>query len=357
MRWRFATAEDSRDLAELNQQLIADEGHRNPMNLDQLEQRMLRWLESEYRAVLFYQSESVVAYALFREDESERIHLRQFFVARDRRRQGMGREVFRVLRKEIVPTEKPIVLEVLTSNPGARAFWTAQGFADYAATLELGAAEESSVPRRAPGVVSFEPRSVRVDVRAVSAAELREYAAIPIAFDVVEILDLQIERGGLGGFSFRIRRVDHPYAKDYDALDGGPTCWADRFDLTNWGMFAAHLDGRRVGAAAIALGTPGLSMLESETDQAVLWDIRVEPQHRRRGVASALVSAAEAWASARGCRELKVETQNVNVPACRFYMRHDFELGAINRFAYPSLPDEVRLLWYKRLASKSSLGM
>ena len=45
-----------------------------------------------------------------------------------------------------------------------------------------------------------------------------------------------------------------------------------------------------------------------------------------------------------------VETQNVNVRACRFYARQGFALGAVNRDAYPDLPDEVLLLWYKEQA-------
>jgi len=44
-----------------------------------------------------------------------------------------------------------------------------------------------------------------------------------------------------------------------------------------------------------------------------------------------------------------VETQNVNVPACRFYARMGCVLGGIHRFAYPELPGEARLLWYKAL--------
>ena len=58
---------------------------------------------------------------------------------------------------------------------------------------------------------------------------------------------------------------------------------------------------------------------------------------------------AEAWASREGARWLKIETQNVNVPACRFYARQGCSLGAAHRFAYPAFPDEVQLLWYKKL--------
>ena len=53
MQYRFATLADVRFLAELNHQLIRDEGHRNSMDVDQLAHRMYGWLSSgEYRAVI-----------------------------------------------------------------------------------------------------------------------------------------------------------------------------------------------------------------------------------------------------------------------------------------------------------------
>ena len=88
-------------------------------------------------------------------------------------------------------------------------------------------------------------------------------------------------------------------------------------------------------------------MLEGRSDLAVLWDIRVAPDARRRGIGAALMAAAERWAEAQGCAELKVETQNINVPACRFYARQGFTLREARRFAYPGLPDEIQLLWYR----------
>lgn len=65
---------------------------------------------------------------------------------------------------------------------------------------------------------------------------------------------------------------------------------------------------------------------------------------------AALFYAVECWAHARGCTQLKVETQNINLPACRFYQRQGCVLGAVNRFAYPALPGEVQPLWYKALS-------
>jgi hypothetical protein len=50
--YRQAAADDAPLLAELNHQLIRDEGHRNPMTVPQLEERMRQWLASEYGVTL-----------------------------------------------------------------------------------------------------------------------------------------------------------------------------------------------------------------------------------------------------------------------------------------------------------------
>jgi predicted metal-dependent HD superfamily phosphohydrolase len=51
--FRTATLDDCALLAELNQQLIRDEGHRNRMTAPQLEQRMRGFIQGEYRAMIF----------------------------------------------------------------------------------------------------------------------------------------------------------------------------------------------------------------------------------------------------------------------------------------------------------------
>jgi GNAT superfamily N-acetyltransferase len=188
---------------------------------------------------------------------------------------------------------------------------------------------------------------MRVEVTEEPAAALAELARIPISFLVRSVFGVADDADG---FVLTERSLAAPYVKDYDAIGGeGPTRWADRFDLSNWGFFAARVDGRLVGAAALAFDTAGVEMLEGRRDLAVLWDLRVALDARGQGVGSALFRAAEAWARARGCTRLKIETQNINVPACRFYAARGCVLGAANRSAYPDLPDETQLLWYKNL--------
>ena len=136
MTFRRATLEDFTLLAELNHQLIRGEGHRNRMAVPELEQRMRGWLSSEYAAVVFEDGKQIVAYALYRK-QAEEIYLRQLFVVRNRRRQGVGRQAIDILRSKIWPANKRLTVEVLVHNTAAIAFWRAVGYKDYCLTLEI----------------------------------------------------------------------------------------------------------------------------------------------------------------------------------------------------------------------------
>lgn len=134
---RFASLNDCSLLAEWNHQLIQDEGHSNPMTIEQLEERMRGWLASgEYQSVIFEAQNVSVAYALFRETNDE-IYLRQFFVARHQRHTGIGSQAMRKLFTDFWSHNKRWTVSVLVKNIPAVAFWHAMGYADYALTLEI----------------------------------------------------------------------------------------------------------------------------------------------------------------------------------------------------------------------------
>lgn len=195
-----------------------------------------------------------------------------------------------------------------------------------------------------------------LDVREAGPSILAEYAGISIAFTVERELAL-VARGrgesGSGGFSLEERPVATPWRKDYDVEDGEhPLEWPKHFDISHWGFLIAREAGTLVGGVAVAFDTPGLRFLEGRRELAVIWDIRVAPEARGRGVGAVLFRAAERWAMDRGVRRLTIETQNINVDACRFYERQGCVLGGINRFAYLALPGEVQLLWYKHLSAE-----
>jgi predicted acetyltransferase len=136
MTWRLATRRDCRLLAELNHQLIIDEGHRNQMSVAELEVRMKEWLDEDYRAVLFEMGSQVVAYALYRSSAGE-TYLRHFFVVRGRRRQGVGRAAIGLLRNHIWPKTERLTVSVLTHNEAGLKFWREMGYRDYCLTMEI----------------------------------------------------------------------------------------------------------------------------------------------------------------------------------------------------------------------------
>ena len=107
------------------------------------------------------------------------------------------------------------------------------------------------------------------------------------------------------------------------------------------------------GGAVVAHDTPGIHMLEGRKNLAVLWDIRVSPSVRRSGVGTRLLEQAIEYARACGCSVLKVESQNTNPAACRFYAKSGLQLGGLRSGGYAEYPDEVQLLWYLDLRSTS----
>ena len=137
MTHREATLDDCGVLAEMNHQLIRDEGHRNPMTVTELAERMRGWLSSGgYRAVLFEDSGCPVAYALFHIKSDASIYLRQFFVSRDRRRQGVGSQAAATLFRDVFPVGARVTLDVLAYNEAAASFWAKLGSLRYSICLE-----------------------------------------------------------------------------------------------------------------------------------------------------------------------------------------------------------------------------
>ena len=181
--------------------------------------------------------------------------------------------------------------------------------------------------------------SLRLTVEPQSC--LPEYATVSAAFEVRERLDIDV--------SSRTRRVDPPYVKDYDRIAGNdPVAWADRFDVSKWWFAAAWVDGRRIGGAVLLPDTLEVGLGQTP-GVAVLWDLRVDRAQRSQGIGRALLAFVEEESRSRGCRSISVETQDINVAACRCYARSGFSLRHVNRDAYPQCPDEIQLIWEKRL--------
>jgi len=153
------------------------------------------------------------------------------------------------------------------------------------------------------------------------------YESVPIAFSASVRVDLDwLERTG------EVREVAcEPFVKDYDALER-PSCLPERFNVSDWLLFGAFADSQLVGGAILA----------ALDNQAWLWDIRVAFAWRGCGVGRELFSAVRVSSGL-----LRVETQDVNVAACRFYAAMGCRVESVHRDAYLDCSGEAKIVWLR----------
>ncbi|KOP67369.1 hypothetical protein AMS62_20575 [Bacillus sp. FJAT-18019] len=79
-------------------------------------------------------------------------------------------------------------------------------------------------------------------------------------------------------------------------------------------------------------------------------EIYVAKGIRNKGIGTALLNQAEEWARQNQLIGLMLETQDVNLLACRFYAKHSFVIGAVDTMLYSKFPSahEKAVFWYHR---------
>lgn len=76
--------------------------------------------------------------------------------------------------------------------------------------------------------------------------------------------------------------------------------------------------------------------------------IGVIPKYRQLGAGTALLSAAAEWAKQNNFIGLMLESQDVNVSACRFYAKNHFVIGGVDNMLYANFQTakEKAIFWY-----------
>ncbi len=188
---------------------------------------------------------------------------------------------------------------------------------------------------------------MKLQIRPIHPFQLSVLDQISIAFEVRE--RALVDGGLLVGFE----PVAHSWTKDYDLVSCPPSGYPSEFDCTHWGFLAAIANDIVMGGITIATSTPKFQLLEGREDLAHIVDLRVSPEFRGQGVGRELWNAAEDWCLARGIVEIRVETQDINVPGCKFYQGMGCKLLSINPDAYDLKPPETQFIFGKLLPTNN----
>jgi ribosomal protein S18 acetylase RimI-like enzyme len=150
------------------------------------------------------------------------------------------------------------------------------------------------------------------------------------------VWQLELRRDGAQIFAtFREVRLPRPIGVAYPH---DPFGLADEWTRKAM-MFTAFNDPDPVGY---------ISLVERKATSVIsITDLVVANQSRRQGVASALLTAAQAWATERGSRRLMMEMQSKNHPAIRLAQKHGYEFCGYNDHYY--LTQDVALFFAKVL--------
>ena len=139
-----------------------------------------------------------------------------------------------------------------------------------------------------------------------------------------------------GKWTWTEELFETPYEKQYpdDELD-----YSEYIGNPDKIIFMAYVDNQCVGQIRLRRNWNKYCYIE---------DIAVAREYQGMGLGRELINAVIQWAKKGGMQGLMLETQDVNLAACRFYHRCGFVLGAVDTMLYGNCPnkDEKALFWY-----------
>ena len=182
--------------------------------------------------------------------------------------------------------------------------------------------------------------SLDIHILEQGPSSFAEHGLIPISYIVSSRLDLEALRSG------SVEEVPvKPFTKNYDdCVEDRPEELGNHHDVSKWVLIVAFSGDERVGGAIVAWAS-GHPILENRMDLASIVDIRVRPELRGMGIGSAVFRGVVRWAASKGCAELRIETQDVNAGACRFYRAMGCTVHSIREGFYGPEIDEAQLIW------------
>ena len=124
----IATEKDCAELGIMNRAMADDGGANNNMTVLELQERMKKFMKTNYIAVFFVVNGERVGYALI-DKTCNPMFIRQFFIKSEFRRKGYGTAAFKEILRYFNIDQ--ISLSVLKSNTIGQKFWDSCGLIPY----------------------------------------------------------------------------------------------------------------------------------------------------------------------------------------------------------------------------------
>lgn len=171
-------------------------------------------------------------------------------------------------------------------------------------------------------------------IKKMTQANLNDYNRPSGGFSVIGRLVPEYRNGS---WSFTEELFEEHYHKQYDE-EKVDDSYIDNEDKAVY----LYYDGDRcMGRIKLRANWNGFAVIE---------EIYVDKDSRGKGIGTVLLRQAVVWAQTNGLIGLMLETQDVNLQACRFYASNQFTIGAVDTQLYARFPTahEKAIFWYYR---------
>ena len=182
-----------------------------------------------------------------------------------------------------------------------------------------------------------------MEILQITFDELEKYNQI----EMLKIFDYYRDYRNKSNMEYDIKKTPKTII-DF-AKDEKMSLWKEILNENTTGVFVIKENNEWVAGCVVVTHSPKVNMLRNDMSNAVLWDIRVDSNHQKKGYGSILFNKAEEYAKSQNCAQMIIETQNNNPKAIEFYEKNGAVLKEINFYHYKDLPDEDQLIYIKEL--------